>query len=504
MHPRTQEMAKLFEGWARNFGTYRLTGEVTERGKQVGQAMSIAGEVTLEHWSDHLQGKIGLGIIPLNEEGKVRFAAIDVDDYNTDLIALARKIEEEEMPLVLCRTKSGGAHLYLFMTEWTPSRLAIQKLREMAAHLGLGDCEIFPKQMKILVERGDSGSWINMPYQDCDRTRRYAIGPSGELSIDKFLALAIKRMVSPEELALYRAEETDDPLYEAPPCLCHLARTKFPQGTRNDGLLNLGVYAKMARPDDWETYLHQLNEKFMEPPLSAPEVAGVIKTLRKDYHYTCKREPIRPHCDRMRCRTRKYGIGLIGAGMPRFGTLSKVMTDPAIWFVDVEGGSRIELTTEDLLSMRGFQKRCVESLSIMPVLVKNELWQEVVNKLLEEVTIIEVPKESTPRGTLLHYLEEFCTSRVQGRTQEELLLGKPWTNNSRTYFRMCDFMKYLERQRFIDMNKSRITVYLQELGMQRHFYNVRGRGCNCVSVPEFKRAAISHEVPEQIRRGDVL
>jgi hypothetical protein len=497
-------MAKLFEGWSRNYGVYKLTGEVTERGKQVGHATSIAGEVTLELWSDHLKGKIGLGIIPLNMNGHVRFAAIDVDDYNIDLIKLAKKIEDEEMPLVLCRTKSGGAHLYMFMTDWTPSKLAIQKLREMSAYLGFGDVEIFPKQVKILIERGDSGSWINMPYQDCENTLRYAISSSGQLSITKFIALAVSRMVSPDELAVYKTTEEEDPLYEAPPCLCHLARVKFHQGTRNDGLLNLGVYAKMSRPDDWEGYMHELNKKFMEPPLSDKEVDGVIKTLRKDYHYTCKREPIRSHCDRNKCRTRKYGIGLIGAGMPRHGTLSKVLTDPPIWFVDIEGGNRIELTTEELLNMRGFQKRCVESLSIMPVLVKQDLWHELVNKLLEDVTLIEVPQDSTPQGTLRLYLEDFCTSRVQGKTHDELLLGKPWTNNSRTYFRMIDFIKFLERQRFNDLGKNRIAVYLKDWGAEKHFFNIRGKGCNCYSIPEFKKMEGNFPVPEQVNRDGVL
>ena len=31
-----------------------------------------------------------------------------------------------------------------------------------------------------------------------------------------------------------------------------------------------------------------------------------------------------------------------------------------------------------------------------------------------------------------------------------------------------------------------ITVYIRELGSEKHFFNVKGRGINCISIPEFK------------------
>ena len=44
------------------------------------------------------------------------------------------------------------------------------KAGEISAFLGYGGCEIFPKQEQILVERGDVGNFINLPYFDHEQT----------------------------------------------------------------------------------------------------------------------------------------------------------------------------------------------------------------------------------------------------------------------------------------------------------------------------------------------
>ena len=49
------------------------------------------------------------------------------------------------------------------------------KAAEIAAGLGHGRCEIFPKQEQVLVERGDVGNFINLPYFDSAKTLRYAV-----------------------------------------------------------------------------------------------------------------------------------------------------------------------------------------------------------------------------------------------------------------------------------------------------------------------------------------
>lgn len=508
MHFATQDMMSLFEGWGQNYGSYKLTGELDERGKALGTAHSLAGPVTVELWHDHLVGKQGLGIIPITDKSKVKFAAIDVDEYPLDLTAIAMNVREAQLPLVTCRTKSGGVHLYLFLSDWTPAKFVQAKMREMAAHLGYGNSEIFPKQVTILAERGDVGQWINMPYFDADKTTRYAVNELGKkLDIREFVKFAMSRVTSAEVLAtLLPRDNTLDPLTEGPPCLNALAARGFPLGTRNNGLFNLGIYAQKSSPDNWEDKLREYNSKFMQPPLSPAEVDGAIKSLRKSkgYNYTCKQQPICSYCNVGKCRTMKFGVGMMNIGMPKFGTLCKIATNPPIWFVDVEGGARVELETEDLQYVKKFQNKCMASLSIMPPLVKNEVWSEIIGKLMEDVTTIEVPEEATPKGMLRQYLEDFCTSRVQAKTPDELILGKPWVSKERTYFRMKDFMAFLDRNKFREFGMNRVAVYLQDWKCDKHFFNIKGKGVNVYSVPNFARQTEGFDIPPEVKSKDPI
>ena len=72
-------------------------------------------EVTDKLWQEHIEGKEpALGIIPINENNECRWGCIDIDVYNVDHLVLMRNIKGLSFPLVTFRSKSGGAHLFLF------------------------------------------------------------------------------------------------------------------------------------------------------------------------------------------------------------------------------------------------------------------------------------------------------------------------------------------------------------------------------------------------------
>src|SRR5690606_20099328 len=129
------------------------------------------------------------------------------------------------------------------------------KLREMAAALGFGGSEIFPKQTEVLLDRGDVGSWINMPYFNAEATTRHGVFIDGAVqTAEEFIEYANQNKVTND--ALENISQTVAPpsstVEHGPPCLQHLAMQGFPPGTRNVGLYNLGVYAKKRDPDNWE------------------------------------------------------------------------------------------------------------------------------------------------------------------------------------------------------------------------------------------------------------
>ena len=66
---------------------------------------------------------------------------------------------------MLCRSKSGGAHIYLFIDERVSASLLQRKLRQLLGfHRFRTSRDIFLNKHSYLLERGDRGSTLNMPY----------------------------------------------------------------------------------------------------------------------------------------------------------------------------------------------------------------------------------------------------------------------------------------------------------------------------------------------------
>jgi hypothetical protein len=182
--------------------------------------------------------------------------------------------------------------------------------------------------------------------------------------------------------------------------------------------------------------------------------------------------------------------------LPNLSNLTKFDSNPPIWFLDVEGSGRMELITEDLQLQARFQKRCMETLNFMPPLINQVTWQQIMQKLLEKVTIIEAPVDASPVGQLIEHLERFCTSRMQARVKDEILLGKPFSENGSHLFRLSDFISYLERQHFRDFKVNRISsIFKDKLNATHTFLLLKGKGVNVWIVPEFKKQEENMDVP---------
>jgi hypothetical protein len=133
----------------------------------------------------------------------------------------------------------------------------------------------------------------------------------------------------------------------------------FPEGTRNNGLFNIGVYLKRAHPGSWEDKMVEYNLKYVAPPLPNNEVQIIIKQAgKKDYQYKCKDSPLNSFCNSGLCRSRKFGIGAHAPDAAQIASLSKYASDPPLWFLDVNG-KRVELETEMLYNQAAFQKACL-------------------------------------------------------------------------------------------------------------------------------------------------
>ncbi len=494
---------ELFDGAEKGYGQYDVTGAKDENGKRVGNAVTKHDTVTLGMWEDHLAGKRGLGIIPIKED-TVRFGAIDIDVYDgIDHQKLVQLVQKHKLPLVVCRSKSGGAHIYVFCSEEISAAVVQKKLSEWAAFLGYGTSEIFPKQTKILTERGDKGSWINMPYFGGIKGMRYAVRVDGEaFTPEEFLDHAESLKVSAEQLGKIAFVITGD-FVDGPPCLQHLGQLGFPKGTRNDGLYSIAVYLRKAFPEAWEQMLEDYNERLMDPPLKNTEVQGVIKsTKKKDYAYKCAHVPLAPHCNSAVCRTRKFGIGGQGQGFPNLGTLSKLLVKPPIWFWDVDG-QRLELNTAELQDPVAFQRKCMEMINAMPPIPSKQAWTRIVSDAMEKVVTLECSPDASPEGAFWSHVEKFCTSKAKALTKDEMILGKPYFDEEtrRSCFRLQDLEAYLDRQRFREFKTGKIASLLKDGGAEHCFEKIKGKGTNYWALPAFEQQLEGHEVPETLKKG---
>ena len=501
MENSAQRFLDLFLGSQGAHGQTDVLGR-QRNGKQEARYEIVRAPLTVDLVQDHLDGKLGVGSIPIDETNHCRFGALDIDDYNLDLPVLLAKIKRFKLPLVLCRSQSGGAHLFLFLSEKVPASEVRDRLAEFASVLGWGNCEIFPKQEELLAERGDVGNFINLPYQNAKYTTRYALQKNGNsLELEKFLDLAEKSRISAKQLAALEFAAESAALPDGPPCLQKLTEFGIPEGGRNVTLLNVGVYYKQAAPNDWKELLEKHNQDYCNPPLPAREVVLVQEQLeKKEYYYTCKQEPIHGHCNKSLCRSRKFGVGNANSHVP-VGGLTVVESEPPVWFVDVDG-ARLELSTKQLQMQVEFQRACMEQMYTMPARMKEADWRDLVDNLLKDATRIPVPEELTQKGLFAELLENFCTSRIQARSPEELLTGKPYTDEGVTYFKLSSLQEYLKRNNFTHYTRGQITERLKEMNTGSESdktYRFRDNSDNWKSVrvwfvPEMHRGEV--DLPE--------
>jgi hypothetical protein len=497
MHVYAERFDNLYFGLRRAYGCYELTGSATSGQKHVGKAITTISPVTLDLWTAHLNGIRGLGIVPINEKDEAKFGAIDIDVYvGMDIPAIVKRLADLHSPLVPVRSKSGGLHLYLFLKKSIPSIAVRTKLKDFAASIGFSGSEIFPKQDRVLHLKGDIGSWINMPYFDCDSTSRYAYGPDcKQLSTEQFLDYAESMQQDPISLAGSTLDELPD-LSDGPPCLQHLIQQGFGEGSRNDGLYNLGVYLKKAFPDSWKKTLEDFNSRYFKPQLELKEVSIVQKSLsRKKYEYSCTRPPICSHCNMDICRSRRFGVGE-NIRTVLMTSLTKYDSRPPVWFADVDGGGRLEMTTDDMQNQLRFQKVCMEELNRMPLAIGRIEWGNMINGLMANAQVIEASSDSSIRGQFMEHIEKFCCGRSQARVKEEILLGKPWTDAGITYFRLSDLLNYLGRVNFKEYKIHQISSVVRDIGGKPVFLKLKGKGTNTWSLPEFHGQTESFDVPK--------
>ena len=417
---------ELFAGLDRAYGTYQVTEKDGE--KLSGKGKTVQTPVTKDIWDLHLSGERSLGIVPIRDDNTVVFAAIDIDTYPLDHKELEAHIKSLNLPLVVVRSKSGGAHLYLFVkVPGAMSESVRPKLAEWAAELGYSGVEIFPKQDEI-HNKEDVGNWINMPYYGGnDDELRYAIVNGKRASITAFIKEAILKSVTHDELDLIEIVEDQKLMEGGPPCLNTLVRTGFPSGSRNISLFNIGVYCKKRWPNEWQDKIDDMNESLLDPPLSAGEVAQIKRNMeKKAYFYKCADMPIKDVCQRAICIHRPHGIGGDGFDSVDFKLEGgiRILTEEVYYIVTING-KRVALNAHAIVGLHAFRISVMEQTGYMVPIMKARQFAELMHDMTTTAQEVEAPQQTGRRGQLLNEVIQICSGSNVAESWGQCMSGLP-------------------------------------------------------------------------------
>lgn len=448
--------------------------------KKTNRAETLHEQPIIDHFVDHLNGDTGIGVVPIDDESMVRWGAIDIDAHeegtSIDLDPIWEKIQELKLPLVLCQSKSQGAHLYLYLKDKMPASVIQGVLKKWASDIGHPGVEIFPKQKKLA--KNQSGNWINLPYFAASKTARFAYA-GRKLSLLEFLDYAEANQKTQEEIMkmIYGENHAD-----APPCIFHmLTQGGIGSGFRNNAMFNIAIYYKKVGVGDLLSEMSAVNKVVMPKPLTKREVVSVTSSvLKSDYGYRCNEDPIAGLCDKEVCKLKKYGIGQGNKTMFDdflIHSLKKIMTDPPKYIVNINNQADITVDHETLFNFIRFQLACFAYADLVIPPIKSSDWQSGLKAVMEKMERIEAPEDVGPKAIIRDMLDEF--TRICERLNDE---GQPKYGNPNdvmrgipvlvegpdVIFRSSDFISFLKRKKAEEAKGADLWVILRNLGCGYH------------------------------------
>ena len=456
-----EKFKKIFTGLDRAHGVTVVGESITNGTKIKGKSFVKREPVTDELWQKHLDGKESLGVIPINDDNKCKWGCIDIDSYaGFDHLKLIQQIDKLNLPLIVFRSKSGGAHVFLFTDEYVSAKSMQDKLTEIKAVLGYAGSEVFPKQTE-LKSKDDTGNFLNLPYFNGDRTTRYAFHKTGQAAtIDAFFGLyETTKVITVDNI---KVERPTSEYSDAPPCIETLSINKIDEGGRNNVLFHFGTYAKQKWPSEWKSKVIMFNATAMKKPMADSEVQIVINQHdKKDWGYKCKDTPMCNMCDKTLCRTRKYGIGQ-EILFPGLTDLQVIDLEDPYYYLNVDG-ERLYLENVKYLRQQSlFQEACMKQLRNRPPTLKEKDWVTITNLLLHNAEVTEPAEGLRTEDQLQNHLEEFCLNRQVSTDKNDLKKGGVWTAEGYHHFVFDRFYhQFLMRRRW-DLGYSRTAQLLKE------------------------------------------
>lgn len=410
---KAQQFLTLFMGKSNTYVKNELPKEKPAPGQKTKTKITNnEGKVDKELILRHLEGDFGVGVCPVDADGKARMAVLDIDSYGDSTRKMLSFIREFQLPLVPFRSKSGGLHVYMFLTKAVQARKAREALARVSWFFcleeiyGKGKVEVFPKQDKA----EGFGSSITLPYFNAENPYTYMLDLDGNMvPFDEALVSIQKKITTLEALSDALSAL---PFNDAPPCLQRILLSGCVGGEdsgRNNFLFSFAVYAKKKYGTGFEDYVKEVNCTF-NVPLEEAVVSQICTSVSaNEYMYKCKDIPCSSFCDKVVCKKREFGIGRDKGHFTgiQYGQLYRYLTaEPYyIWKLRLQGQEEWkDVLFKDegfILDQKNFAKMCVRYLNRAPMQVSPNDWYDILNSILPNIIDVKVNKESDTSATSL-------------------------------------------------------------------------------------------------------
>lgn len=462
----SQRFALLFKGKTNTYVRNELPKEKPEAGQKIKTKITNnEGTVDKDLLLHHLNGDFGVGICPVNAEGKCFFGVLDIDYYKGKIKRVLQFIKDYQLPLLPFRSKSGGLHVYLMLAKPVSAKSMREVLNQIIYYFSLdmlygkAKVEVFPKQEKA----EGFGSSVTLPYFNADNPYTYLLDLDGNpVPFREAMDYIQHHLTSLEEVK--KAIEAL-PYNDAPPCIQRILISEEVGGEdtgRNNFIFSFAVYAKKKWGNGFEDYVKEVNEHF-EVPLEDAVVEQTCTSVREhEYIYKCKDIPCNSYCDKPVCRKREFGLGKDKGHFTGidYGQLYRYKTaEPYyVWKLRLLGQEVwVDVVFKDegyLLDQKNFAKMCVRYLNQAPMQVSNNDWYAVLNSILPNIEDVEVKQESDTSGlsmlkaTFIRYLSNKQARRdMPYQIRMGLCVRQSSNGITKYYFTHIGFAEYMKNQK---------------------------------------------------------
>lgn len=465
------DFQSLFQG-AKEFYGITYVGEYNpEKDKTESTSQTVHEPVSPSLIQKHLNGDISIGISPLKGDDTVSFGAIDIDDYEGNILNVVEAIYYYQLPICPCYSKSKHLHCYFFFEVGTPAQEAIAIMRWYAAAFGCRKkVEVFPKQNKR-SSSNKAYSWINLPYFNCNSEtehRKMLNETNVCVDLDTFLQRAKSARFS-----IQQHKEVIESLsfHDAPPCiLTGVMLGDIGKGGRNNFLFSTAVFLRLKDENcDLEYELSRINER-LHDSLSDQELRQtVLSSMQKEtYFYLCASMD---RCDKAACMKLDYGVGSKQSSGLSYGQLTQYRTDPPSyeWIVN---GQKMKFSSEqELMGQEKFRQLCMRELHIVPRRLDDSKWSRILTKASENVIVV-VPQEERGDFSIGSIFTEnvisFFNDKRRASNFSQVSLGRIYEDNGYYIYTANSILSYLQDvKNFKGFSNMEIRARLEDMGAEK-------------------------------------